>query len=104
MLKTSYYESIQDTLTKNIVTTNHYTNYPSHFHKKVEISYIENEMDISDFIYKTNDNCFTIGKYEDYSDYNNPFLLFNRTCDGFNVKTIEKNSYVRYMGLRTKKK
>lgn len=42
MLKTSYYESIQDTLTKNIVTTNGYTNYPSHFHKKIEITYVEN--------------------------------------------------------------
>lgn len=41
MLKTSYYESVQDTLTENVVTTNGSTNYPSHFHKKIEITYVE---------------------------------------------------------------
>ena len=41
MLNTSYYESLQDTLTDNIVTTNGSTNYPSHFHKKIEITYVE---------------------------------------------------------------
>ena len=68
-----------------------------------EFEYIENEMDISDFIYQTKDKCFTLGQYEDYVDYNNPFLLFNRTCDGFNAKNKQNDSFVRYMGLRTKK-
>jgi hypothetical protein len=66
--------------------------------------YIEDEMDISDFIYKTHDDVFTLGDYEDYVDYTNPFLLYNRTCDGFNVKTSEKDSFIRYIGIRTKVK
>lgn len=65
-----------------------------------EFDYIENEIDISDFIYETHDNCFTIGEYEDYGDYNNPFLLFNRTCDGFNVKTKKDDSQIRYVWNR----
>ena len=66
--------------------------------------YIEDEMDISNFIYKTHDNIFTLGDYEDYVDYTNPFLLYNRTCDGFNIKTKEKDSFIRYMAIRTKVK
>lgn len=66
--------------------------------------YLENEIDISDFIYQTNDKSFTLGKYEEYDDYNNPFLLFNRTCDGFNITNKTKDSYIRYVNLKTKKK
>ena len=69
-----------------------------------DFDYIEDEMDISDFIYKTSDNIFTLGEYEDYVDYNNPFLLYNRTSDGFNIKTKENGSFIRYMGIRTKVK
>ena len=69
-----------------------------------DFDYIEDEMNISDFIYKTSDNIFTLGEYEDYVDYNNPFLLYNRTSDGFNIKTKENGSFIRYMGIRTKVK
>ncbi len=66
-----------------------------------DYDYVEDELDISDFIYQTSDNVLTIGKYEEYVDYNNPFLLFNRTCDGFNIKTKNEKSFIRYVGLRT---
>lgn len=69
-----------------------------------EFDYIENELDISDFIFQTNDGSLTLGKNEEYEDYNNPFLLYNRTCDGFHVGTWEKDSFVRYVGLKTKKR
>lgn len=64
--------------------------------------YIEDDMDISDFIYMLENNSLTIGKYEEYADYNNPFLLFDRTCDGFNVNNYEKDSFVRYVTLKNK--
>lgn len=69
-----------------------------------DFEYIENELDISDFIYQTSDNILTLGEYEDYVDYNNPFLLFNRTCDGFDISTKNNASKIRYMGVRTKKR
>lgn len=69
-----------------------------------DYNYIESELDISDFIYQTSDNSFTIGLYEEYADYNNPFLLFNRTCDGFHVGAWENDSYIRYVGIRSKSK
>ena len=64
-------------------------------------NFLENELDISDFIYQTSDKLFTLGLYEEYTDYNNPFLLFNRTCDGFHVGTWENDAYIRYIGIRT---
>ena len=67
-----------------------------------EFDYVADEMDISDFVYQTNDKVFTVGKYEDYADYDNPFLLFNRTCDGFNVLDKDNESKIRYLGARTK--
>ena len=65
--------------------------------------YVEDEMDISDFIYKTQDDVFTLGKYEEFADYNNPFLLFNRTTDGYHVGNWENGNYIRYVGNRIKK-
>ena len=69
-----------------------------------DYEYIKKDLDISDFIYQTSDDVFTLGKYEDYVDYNNPFLLFNRTSDGFDIKSKKNDSFIRYMGLRTKQK
>ena len=62
--------------------------------------YVEEELDITDKVYKTEDNSFTIGLYEEYADYKNPFLLFNRTNDGFNVGNWTEDSSVRYVGLK----
>lgn len=69
-----------------------------------DFNYLENELDISNFIYQTSDNIFTLGLYEEYTDFNNPFLLFNRTCDGFHVGTWEDDAYIRYVGIRNKVK
>jgi hypothetical protein len=67
-----------------------------------EFNYIENELNISDFEYQTRDKSLTIGVYEEYQDYKNPFLLLNRTCDGFNVNDWDKNSSIRYITKRYK--
>ena len=64
--------------------------------------YIETDLDISDFEYTLENDSLTIGKYEEYMDYNNPFLLYNRTCDGFNAKNNDKEAFIRYVGLRNK--
>lgn len=64
-----------------------------------EIDYIENELDISDFTYETEDE-FIIGKYETFLDSDNKFLLFDRTCDGYTVKNWEEGTYIRYVRER----
>lgn len=61
--------------------------------------YIEDDIDISDFIYET-ENEFTIGVYEEYWDTDNKFLLFDRTKDGFNVHNWIDGSYARYIKRR----
>ena len=61
--------------------------------------YVSNEINIIDFIYRV-DDTFTIGVYEYYKDYSNPFLLLNRTCDGFNVNSWSKDTFIRYVGIR----
>lgn len=67
-----------------------------------EFNYVEDELDISDFVYQTSEKDFTIGVYEDYADFNNPFILLNRTSDGFNVSNWEKDNNIRYVWERTK--
>lgn len=59
-------------------------------------NYLSDDIDISDFVYETYDS-FTIGKYEEYLDTDNKFLLFDRTCNGFNVKNWEDGISVRYI-------
>lgn len=61
-----------------------------------EFDYVENDIDISDFTYTT-DEGFIIGKYEEYFDTDNKFLLFDRTCDGFNVKNWKEGTMFRYV-------
>lgn len=61
-----------------------------------DFDYVENDIDISDFTYNT-DEGFVIGKYEEYFETDNKFLLFDRTCDGFNVKNWKDGSVVRYV-------
>ena len=58
--------------------------------------YVESDIDISDFVYKT-DSDFIIGKHEKFLDTNNKFLLFDRTCNGLNVNTWKEDSYIRYI-------
>lgn len=61
---------------------------------------VEEEMDLSNITYKTNDNSLTIGVYEDYEDYNNPFILYNRTLDGFTVGNYNDGDSIRYVGIK----
>ena len=68
----------------------------SEFDDNCDFDYIENDIDISDFVYNT-DEGFVIGKYEEYFETDNKFLLFDRTCDGFNVKNWKEGSVVRYV-------
>ena len=58
--------------------------------------YIEDDIDISDFEYKT-DNDFFIGKIEYYIDTDNKFLLFDRTCSGFTTSTWKDGTSLRYI-------
>lgn len=65
----------------------------------LDTDYIEGDVDISNIEYTTNES-FKIGKYEEFFDVDNKFLLFNRTCEGFNVKNWEEGSSVRYITER----
>ena len=64
-----------------------------------ETEYVEPELDISDFEYKT-DEDFVIGELEYYIDTDNKFLLFDRTCSGFTIETWKEGSIMRYVGKR----
>lgn len=61
-----------------------------------EYDYIEDDIDISDFTYETDDG-FIIGKNEEYLDTDNKFLMFDRTCNGLNVKTWKDGSTIRFI-------
>lgn len=64
------------------------------------VDYIENDLDISNFIFETYDgiNLSINGQY--YIDTDNKFLLFDRTCNGFTIKNWEENTLVRYYGTK----
>lgn len=62
--------------------------------------YIKDDLNIDNIIYHTKNNDLTIGLYEDYQDINNPFLLFDRTKDGLNVKNWKENTVIRYVNNR----
>lgn len=61
-----------------------------------DTEYVEPDIDISDFIYST-DNDFIIGKNEEYIDTDNKFLLFDQTKDGLTVNNWEDGTMVRYV-------
>lgn len=64
-----------------------------------DFDYIEDDIKIDDYEFLTHDGSMELGKYEEYVDYTNPFLLYNRTKDGYTIKDKnEKN--IRYVGLR----
>lgn len=68
-------------------------------------NFIEVDLDISDFDFRTNDNSITLknsGQY--FVDTDNKFLTFDRTCDGFNVHSYTSDSLVRYYGTKYKYK
>ena len=58
--------------------------------------YVENEIDISDIEYETNDGFTLSLNNQQYFDTDNKFILFDRTKDGFNIKNWEDNTKVRF--------
>lgn len=64
-----------------------------------DTDYVEPDIDISNFVYET-DNDFIIGKNEEYFDTDNKFLLFDRTKDGFVIDTWKEGSVFRYVRER----
>ena len=62
-----------------------------------EYDYIEDDIDISDFEYETVDGFKLNESGQWFLDVDNPFLLFDRTCNGYTVDTYRKGDIVRYI-------
>ena len=64
--------------------------------------YFENEMNIVDFEYET-DNGFKISSANDYYFYtDNKFLLFDRTCNGYTTRDWVEGTRMMYFGKKNK--
>ena len=61
--------------------------------------FIEEDLDISNFDYET-ENGLRIIYNQYFYDTDNKFLIFDRTCDGFDVNTWDKRNTMRYIGNR----
>lgn len=59
--------------------------------------FIEVDLDISDFDFQTDGNL-SLNTNQYYVDIDNKFLLFDRTCDGFNVSNWVEGTIGRYVG------
>ena len=66
--------------------------------------YLETEIDISNFQFKTNNGFDFKIKGQWYKDYTNPFLLYDRTCNGYTVQNYRTGDIVRYVGVKHKYK
>lgn len=67
-----------------------------------DTEYVEDELEISDFIYETS-NGFTLDSANDYYFYtDNKFVLFDRTCSGYKVNNWEEGSQMMYYGKKDK--
>ena len=67
-----------------------------------DTGYFENELDISDFIYET-DNGFIFGSANDYYFYtDNKFLMFDRTKTGYRIDNWVEGTKMMYYGKRNK--
>ena len=67
-----------------------------------ESSYFENELNIEDFEYET-DNGFKISSANDYYFYtDNKFLLFDRTPNGYTTRDWVEGTQMMYFGKRNK--
>ena len=62
--------------------------------------FIEKDLDIRDFDFETYEGI-SILKNQYYFNTDNKFLLFDRTCDGFNVKNWEEGTIGRYIGTNS---
>lgn len=65
-----------------------------------DLQYVEDDLDISDFIYLTNDGI-DISKNQYKIETDNKFLMFDRTKDGFNVCNWVEGSSALYIGTKT---
>jgi hypothetical protein len=61
--------------------------------------FIEEDLDISNFDYET-ENGLRIIYNQYFYDTDNKFLIFDRTCDGFDVNTWDNKNTMRYIGNR----
>lgn len=67
-----------------------------------DYDYLEPELDISDFSYET-DNGLKFDEGNQYYFYtDNKFLLFDRTCDGYNVDNWVEGTQMMYYGRKNK--
>ena len=67
-----------------------------------DVDYIEDELDISAFMYET-DNGLKVNSANDYYFYtDNKFLLFDRTKDGYTVKNWQEGVQMMYFGKKNK--
>ena len=64
-----------------------------------DFDYIEDDVKIDEYDFFTNDGSIELNKYQEYADYSNPFLIYNRTNGGFTLKDKE-DKVVRYVGIR----
>lgn len=69
-----------------------------------DTDYIESELDIDDFNYTTSNGFELKTSNQWFKDYDNPFLLFDRTCNGYTVQNYNKGDVVRYIGVNRKMK
>ena len=67
-----------------------------------ETDYLEDELDLTDFVYET-DKGFNIREANQYGfKTDNKFLLFDRTCNGYNVHNWDEESEAYYFGIKSK--
>lgn len=67
-----------------------------------DVEYLEDELDISDFIYET-DNGFKVNSANDYYFYtDNKFMMFDRTKSGYNVMNWQEGVQMMYFGKKNK--
>lgn len=69
-----------------------------------DIDYIESEVDITDFEFKTKNGFSLKVKGQWFKEYTNPFLLYDRTCNGYTVQNYKEGDVVRYVGVNHKLK
>ena len=68
----------------------------------VDNEYFENEMNIVDFEYET-DNGFKLTSANDYYFYtDNKFMMFDRTCNGYTTRNWVEGTQMMYFGKKNK--
>lgn len=96
------YVDIEEHATKKNYLLNEFVDMSFNFNEcsDDDFDYIEDDLDISDFIYETDNGIKLSTNNEYYFDTDNKFLTFDRTCDGFNVHNWQEGDVMRYYGKR----